>query len=342
MRLREKNRKHHPVFGHSSMRWVRAITVAILGFGGPLILMFAGLGIALLVLCAGTAIFSIADPQSTQQFLRENSTSDEGFPFVSGAFATMFSKTVIATANAATGTGSTVYTDSHDVKNHFTTVSRVRPRFDAQVSASSEGQVILWKVDIGDVVTQGEPLLEIKDKAHLRAQLPLKELNYAMAKSKLDSFLALASRDMVPSQSRLDYEYAFAQAKVELDILRQDIADLTVMAPFSGIVEKRLVEVGESVSQDTPVARLVSNNELIIRTNHGRSTCIDLSACSIYITTHNGDEEIISGPFPVSSEVRDDRGDNSWDLVSYATNEQFPFRQATGIYTSKIVEAVSQ
>ena len=56
-----------------------------------------------------------------------------------------------------------------------------------------------------------------------------------------------------------------AQARAVLAQARQQLANTRVTAPFTGIVEERLVERGEQVAPGTPVARLVSTDQVKVR-----------------------------------------------------------------------------
>lgn len=56
-----------------------------------------------------------------------------------------------------------------------------------------------------------------------------------------------------------------AQAEAVLAQARQQLANTRVTAPFTGIVEERLVERGEQVAPGTPVARLVSTDQVKVK-----------------------------------------------------------------------------
>lgn len=58
---------------------------------------------------------------------------------------------------------------------------------------------------------------------------------------------------------------ALAQRRVELDQARQQLADTTLRAPFDGVVEARLANVGEYITTGTPVLTVVRTDPLRLR-----------------------------------------------------------------------------
>jgi len=56
-----------------------------------------------------------------------------------------------------------------------------------------------------------------------------------------------------------------AQRRAEYDIARQQLNDTSVRAPFDGVVQERLANVGEFVASGSPVMRLVRVNPLRLR-----------------------------------------------------------------------------
>jgi RND family efflux transporter MFP subunit len=150
-------------------------------------------------------------------------------------------------------------------------------RNDARIGAETEGR-ITWVAEVGEQIEEGSPIARI-DATDLKLEL---QDNQAMLeslrargrylKNNLDRLTLLASRD-IASANQLD------EARAEMDMNVQNIKraeitaaqtsrriDLTqVMAPFSGIVAERRVQVGEFVGRGAQVARLVDTRNREIR-----------------------------------------------------------------------------
>jgi len=148
---------------------------------------------------------------------------------------------------------------------------------DALIAAETVGR-ITWVAEVGESIEEGQPIaiidatdleLELQDKQATLESLKARE-RYLV--SNLDRLNHLVSKK-VASVNQLD------EARSELDMITQEIRraevavaqtsrriDQTrVLAPFSGIVAERQVQVGEFVARGSEVARLVDTKNREIR-----------------------------------------------------------------------------
>lgn len=150
-------------------------------------------------------------------------------------------------------------------------------RNDAHIGAETDGR-ITWVADVGETIGEGEPIatiddidlgLELEDNQARLESLRARERFLNNNMERLNS-LALNNN---ASANQLD------EARAELDMITQDIrraevtvsqtrrriAQTRVLAPFTGIVVERQVEVGEFVARGAQVARLVDTEHREIR-----------------------------------------------------------------------------
>jgi len=150
-------------------------------------------------------------------------------------------------------------------------------RHDAQIGAETDGR-ITWVAEEGQTINEGEPMARIDDtdmKLELQdnqAMLESLRARERFLKGNLERLNSLALRNNA-SANQLD------EAQAELDMIIQDIrrAEVTVaqtsrridqtrvLAPFTGIIVERRVQVGEFVSRGNQVARLVDTLNREIR-----------------------------------------------------------------------------
>jgi RND family efflux transporter MFP subunit len=150
-------------------------------------------------------------------------------------------------------------------------------RNDARIGAETDGRVT-WVAEVGDLVQAGTPVARVDD-TDLRLEL-------ADTEARLESLLA-QQRYQVNNLGRLEElgsrnnaaANQIDEARAQLDMTEQEIQrariasrqtqrriDLAqVLAPFSGMVVERLVEVGEFVNRGSEVARLVDTENREIR-----------------------------------------------------------------------------
>jgi RND family efflux transporter MFP subunit len=130
----------------------------------------------------------------------------------------------------------------------------------APISARASGYLKKWHKDIGSRVKQGELLAEIETPetdqqlAQAIAARQQAASSLGLASSTLARWEALRQRDVVSQQELEEKKSADAQARANLaaadanvERLRQLESFKRVTAPFSGVVTKRNVDVGDLI-----------------------------------------------------------------------------------------------
>ena len=132
---------------------------------------------------------------------------------------------------------------------------------ESPIFARSNGYLLKWTKDIGAHVKQGEQLAEI-DTPEIDQQLSQAiaskrqiQANLYLAKSTLERWEQMRLKDVV-SQQELDEKRAqLSQTQASLAATEADVARLQnlvsfkhITAPFSGIITKRNVDVGDLIT----------------------------------------------------------------------------------------------
>ena len=150
-------------------------------------------------------------------------------------------------------------------------------RNDALIAAETDGR-ITWVADVGEMIGIGEPIARI-DAIDLELELQDNQAVLESLKARkrylinnVERWSQLAAKDNA-SANQLD------EARSELDMIIQEIrraevsvaqtsrriAQTKVLAPFTGVVVERQVQVGEFVGRGSEVARLVDTENREIR-----------------------------------------------------------------------------
>jgi RND family efflux transporter MFP subunit len=137
----------------------------------------------------------------------------------------------------------------------------VRPWIQASVPAEVQGRVMETFVEAGQKVRKGDPLVKLDET---RARIAL---DAVLARHTEASRLLIETERLQKSRvvSQTAYEAALAEVRVSralLDEGRDTLARHTIRAPFSGVVNERLVDPGEAVNVNQPVARVVDLEKL--------------------------------------------------------------------------------
>lgn len=180
----------------------------------------------------------------------------------------------LAPATAATAGTPAVDAATLVVESSGEMISTVR----SELVARQPGRVGRILVEEGDSVAEGEPLLELEtqylslESQRATADLARAEAAFLEAKRDFDRKAQLRPKESV-SEAALDRSTAsFAQATAQRDsaaaaaaLAKQRLADAVLRSPVDGVVEKRLVDVGERLGDATVAFIVVRTRPLRLR-----------------------------------------------------------------------------
>lgn len=134
----------------------------------------------------------------------------------------------------------------------------------ATVSAQTSGRVLKINFGIGDYVKKGDVIVVLRGRTQ-ESQLSEAEANYKRAAKEYNRVRQIYTRRLV-SKSQLDRaESSFKVAKAALKRAQETVERTTVKAPYSGIVVKRHIEVGETAKIGQPLITGLSLEHLRVR-----------------------------------------------------------------------------
>lgn len=150
-----------------------------------------------------------------------------------------------------------------DMSKTLSVYGRTRPNRDATVRAETGGRVEEMFVAKGDRVEKGQLIMRLamNDRAARRqeaeAAVAQRQLEFEQAQQLQRS--DYASRTRV-AQARA----ALEKARADLAKIEKEIADVTVEAPFDGVFNENLIDVGEIVATGEPVARVIDMTPMVV------------------------------------------------------------------------------
>jgi RND family efflux transporter MFP subunit len=153
----------------------------------------------------------------------------------------------------------------------------VVPRRKAVVSAKIQGRLSELRVEEGSRVKEGDVLarLESADYAAqvrsaeagvLRAQADLAEQRRQLKLSEQLQRESVLSRDTLEAaESRVRMaDAALQQAEAQVEVARAMLSNTVIRAPFTGVVLRKMAEVGESVAPIPPGVNLSTSSGAIV------------------------------------------------------------------------------
>lgn len=169
----------------------------------------------------------------------------------------------------------------------------------ATVSAQTAGRITEILYDVNDVVPAGAVIIRLKGNeqraglAGAQAALTEAKARSAEAATSYQRTSELFQRHVV-SRAQLDQATAnrdaaaarLAAAEAGIATAREGVGYTEIRAPYGGVVTKRLVEVGESVSPGTPLMTGLSLQDLRVNTNIPQSIVMQvrrLKQAAVYV-----------------------------------------------------------
>ncbi len=164
-----------------------------------------------------------------------------------------------------------VRSERRDVSDRIRATGQLVAKAQATLAAQVYGQITEIHVSEGEAVLSGAVLLVIDPErrqlelAEAKAQLAEAQAELAVAKRNYQRTQRL-SKGNVASEARLDEDRTreslarsvVAGAKARLGLARRALEDSTIRAPFSGLIARRHVSVGEYLSTGTALFELVA------------------------------------------------------------------------------------
>ncbi|MBB4264398.1 efflux RND transporter periplasmic adaptor subunit [Roseospira visakhapatnamensis] len=132
-----------------------------------------------------------------------------------------------------------------------------------EVRAETAGRVEAVPVAEGARVTTGDTLARLAMDDRLE-QLSRAEAAVARWEDRERGDQSLVSRNVASRRTLMETREALEAARAELAAVRLDIERVDLKAPFDGVLEARLAEVGDSLSSGDPVARVVDLDPLTV------------------------------------------------------------------------------
>lgn len=176
------------------------------------------------------------------------------------------------------------------VQDQWPVVGRLQEVRRAIIAAEQSGRIVAMQAEEGDVVVGGQTVLARVDEVWARLALRSAQANLAQAHARVEEETAaveqttrdlqaleelLAANSAKPKEvqdartrlaaaaARLENARAQVQAaESEQARCQEDIERLAVVAPFDGVVVRKLTEIGQWVTPGTSVAEIISVGQI--------------------------------------------------------------------------------
>lgn len=123
------------------------------------------------------------------------------------------------------------------------------------------GPVQTLLVGAGDYVKKGDIIAQI-DKRDYRIQEQATKAQYTQAKAEYERYQELYQRKRLPENTLDKLKAGYLMAKSQYEAAKNALLDTDLKAPFSGYINKKLIENFETVGPGTPIVELLDFTDL--------------------------------------------------------------------------------
>ena len=209
-----------------------------------------------------------------------------------------------------------------DISTFLETTTVLEAQNTAVLVARRQGQVVALLAEEGQQVQQGQPLARLDD-AEARIALGRAQAMFDQAKRDAERGTALESRGLNSVQAMDDLKLKLETAKQNLAQAQYDLSQTRIVAPFSGKVVTRMIQLGETVTPGKECFRVDDFIPLLARVyfperdqaqvHVGQLATLEASAAPgvrypARVTLVNPAVDRDNGTFKVTLEVNDPKG----------------------------------
>jgi len=151
-----------------------------------------------------------------------------------------------------------------DLASFYSANATLEPDKEAEVLARISGVVLQLKAEEGDFVRRGDLLLAIEEEEY-RHKLTQAEVEAENQRARFERAEKMFANNLVSAEEFDSARSDLRTAEAALELAAYDLSLARVTAPFSGRVTVRSVDVGENVSNGTPLFTLVDMRRLLAR-----------------------------------------------------------------------------
>jgi len=150
---------------------------------------------------------------------------------------------------------------SHTFERSMSFLGTFEANHQNNVASDASGKLIELMVKEGDLVAKGQVLAKL-DNEMVQLQIETAKLNIAQLKIDNNRFSNLRKDQAISAVDAEKMELALKSAEVQLKQLQKQLKSTAILAPFSGVVTKKLVDLGSMVMPGSPIVELTDISSL--------------------------------------------------------------------------------
>lgn len=140
----------------------------------------------------------------------------------------------------------------------------VLPNAEVSIASETNGKVVAVYAELGSFVSKGSVLIKLDDRIK-QANFITAKANYEKIKKDLERYEKLYAEKSISENQIEQMRFQFTNAEAQYNIALKQLEETKIVAPFSGFVSSKMVEVGQVVSTGTTLMNLIDIGTVKIR-----------------------------------------------------------------------------
>ncbi|GAA3948461.1 efflux RND transporter periplasmic adaptor subunit [Allohahella marinimesophila] len=170
--------------------------------------------------------------------------------------------------------------NAEEIERTILSLGQVEPDRNVTIRSDLEGRITEVPVAAGTRVKAGTIIARM-DNSEWAAALDKGQAVFNERKAAWERLKQLSDKGY-QSRNLIDEAYsAYQVAEAELAILRRNLRNTDILAPFDGVIDHRAVEVGDFVTVNGEIATLVDNDPLLVTAQISQSDVDDIEVGSV-------------------------------------------------------------
>lgn len=151
--------------------------------------------------------------------------------------------------------------EMHTFDQAFNFLGTFEPAHQTLVGSDGNGKIVKMLVEEGDFVTQGQVIAKIDDEL---LQLQLESVDVALEGQRNDDkrYDNLSKDNAVAGVTVEKTKLGVKSTELQKKQIQKQLKNTTIKAPFSGVITKKMVDLGSVVGIGTPVVEITDISQL--------------------------------------------------------------------------------
>jgi RND family efflux transporter MFP subunit len=150
---------------------------------------------------------------------------------------------------------------THTFQDALSFLGTFEPYRQNTIGSDASGKIIRLAVEEGDRVKQGQLIAKVDDEM-LRLQLQNAEISIESQKNDDNRYTALRQENAVAGVQVEKTKLGLRSAEIQKRQLQKQVRSTNITAPFTGVITKKLVDLGSVIGPGTPLVELTDISSL--------------------------------------------------------------------------------